>query len=103
MVYFPDQSLSDGGAETESQGFFDVYNTSPWDIWVAFVSELGNKDISHSEYLIAWVPPAFVELAGAGIRANPDECILWLDESEVSLARLIEEGMTGSGPIHATN
>jgi hypothetical protein len=29
LAYFPDADLSDGAAEVESRGFFDVYNTPP--------------------------------------------------------------------------
>jgi hypothetical protein len=25
------------------------------------------------------VPPDFIELASRGVKANPEECILWLD------------------------
>lgn len=91
LVYFPNADLCDGAAEAESQGYLDVYNTPPWDTWVAFVSEPGDNDISYSEYLIAWVPPAFVRLAASGILVNPEECIRWLDESGVSFAQLLEK------------
>ena len=89
LVYFPNADLCDGAAEAASQGFFDVYNTPPWDTWVAFVTEPAERDISYSEYLIAWVPPAFIELAAAGIMVNPEECTQWLDGSGVSFARLV--------------
>ena len=39
MVYFPDADLCDGAAEAESDGFFDVFNTPPWDTWVAYFEE----------------------------------------------------------------
>lgn len=88
-MYFPNADLCDGAAEAVSNGFFDVYNTPPWGTWVAFASDLKIKDISYSEYLIAWVPPAFIELAATGIMVNPEECIQWLDESSVSFAQLL--------------
>jgi hypothetical protein len=31
LAYFPDDDLSDGAAEAETNGFFDVHNTPPWD------------------------------------------------------------------------
>src|SRR5215831_9834479 len=34
LVYFPDANLSDGAAEAESGGFFDVYNAPAWGTWV---------------------------------------------------------------------
>jgi len=93
LIYFPDADLCDGAAECESQGFLDVYNTPPWDTWVAFVSEPVEKNISYSEYLVAWVPHAFVGLAAAGILVNPEECIRWLDESRVLFAELVESSV----------
>ncbi len=89
LLYFPNADLCDGASEAVSQGFFDVYNTPPWDTWVAFVTEPEGKDISYSEYLIAWVPPEFIDLATTGILVNPEECIRWLDESGVSFAQLV--------------
>jgi hypothetical protein len=93
LLYFPNADLCDGAAEAESQGFFDVYNTPPWDTWVAFVSEPHGTNVNYSEYLIAWVPPVFVERATAGILVNPEECIRWLDESGVSFAQLLRRAV----------
>src|SRR5690242_12115275 len=31
LVYGPDEELSDGAAEAETHGFFDVNNCPPWD------------------------------------------------------------------------
>jgi hypothetical protein len=90
LVYFPGADLCDGAAEAESNGFFDVYNTPPWDTWVAFVEESGNKDLSYSSYLISWVAPVFLDLASAGILVNPEECIRWLDHSGVEFARILQ-------------
>jgi hypothetical protein len=93
LVYFPDADLCDGGAEIASQGFFDVYNTPPSGTWVAFVMEPDNANISYAQYLIAWIPPAFLELAAAGVLANPEQCIRWLDERNVSLARFLHQAV----------
>jgi len=81
LIYFPDQELADGAAEVESRGFLDVNNAPPWDTWVAFI----HHDRSEQSHLIAWVPPEFLPLADAGIRVNPEECILWLDDAAVEL------------------
>lgn len=83
LIYFPDLELADGAAELESRGFLDVNNAPPWDTWVAFIQH-GQSNWSH---LISWVPREFVPLADAGIRVNPEECILWLDEAEVDLKK----------------
>ena len=86
LAYFPDDNLFDGAAETESQGFFDVDNIPPYDTWVWMVRNVrtfayaeGGRGEMNADYLVAWVPPNFVQLASAGIAVNPEACILWLD------------------------
>jgi hypothetical protein len=32
-----------------------------------------------ANFLVAWVPPVFIDLADKGILVNPEECIAWLD------------------------
>lgn len=34
LAYFPDDNLTDGAAEEDSEGFFDVHNVPPCDTWV---------------------------------------------------------------------
>lgn len=75
LLYFPDAELSDGAAETETGGFFDVENVPPWDTWIALFRD-EDADVSFAECLIGWVPQEFVALAGRGIRVNPEECIV---------------------------
>jgi hypothetical protein len=67
LLYAPDENLFDGAAQYASKGFFNVDNVPPWDTWVCFFEE----------YLVSWVPPQLLELANAGIEANPERCILW--------------------------
>jgi hypothetical protein len=81
LIYFPDLDLCCGAAEAESQGFFDVWNCPPRDTWVACIQETSGPD----PYLLAWVPPALIPLADRGIQVNPEQCILWLDDSDVEL------------------
>jgi hypothetical protein len=68
LVYFPQQNLACGAAEFSSNGFYDVDNVPPWDLWVSF---------SDGE-LISWVPLGLIEVADMGIDANPEQCIRWL-------------------------
>lgn len=63
----------------ESEGYFDEFDVPPWDSWVAWFPH-GNSDQSNDGYLIAWVPPALVDLAQRGIDVNPVECIFWADD-----------------------
>ncbi len=76
LIYFPDGNLSDGAAEAH----FDVENTPPWDIWVAFGVDPDHEEVDRRAYLVAWVPEPLLALANRGIRVNPEECICWLDE-----------------------
>ncbi len=69
LFYVPSENLADGAAQYSSNGFFDVNNVPPWDIWVAFSERT----------LVSWVPTALVELAQKGIDVNPEGCIRWAD------------------------
>jgi hypothetical protein len=89
LVYFPDAELSDGAAEVESGGFFDVFNAPPWDTWVAFASDQTAGDHSFANYLIAYVPPVFLDACAAEIAVNPEECILWLEDADVAFRELL--------------
>ncbi len=71
LLYAPDENLCDGAAEYSSLGFFDVNNIPPWDTWICFFQQ----------YLVSWVPPQLLELAGIGIDVNPELCILWAPEA----------------------
>jgi hypothetical protein len=84
LVYFPDEELSDGAAEAETRGFFDVNNAPPWDTWVGLFrdDEAGRS----GDYLVSWVPRLFVELVDRGIYVNPEECIRWLDSTNLAVA-----------------
>lgn len=88
LVYYPDAELSDGAAEAESGGFFDVCNAPPWDTWVAMVTDAAAPEYQR-EQLISWVPDAFIAHVQRGIDVNPEECIVWLDESGTRFARLV--------------
>jgi hypothetical protein len=94
LAYFPNDNLADGVAEVESQGFFDVDNIPPYDTWVwmvrnvrAFERADRTKGEIEANYLVAWVPPDFLQLAGAGVDTNPEQCILWLDALDDEFVR----------------
>jgi len=40
-----------------------------------------------TSYLVAWVPPDFIQLASDGVEANPEGCILWLDTLDDEFVR----------------
>jgi hypothetical protein len=47
----------------------------------------GTNGEMEANYLVAWVPPDFVSLASAGVKVNPEECILWLDTMDDEFVR----------------
>jgi hypothetical protein len=67
LLYTPCENLACGAAEASSNGFFDVNNVPPWDIWVDF----------SERNLVSWVPPALLDVAQIGINVNPEACIRW--------------------------
>jgi hypothetical protein len=67
LLYCPQENLACGAAEVSSNGFFDVNNVPPWDIWVDFSEQT----------LVSWVPAGLLKAAQMGIDVNPEECIRW--------------------------
>ncbi len=92
VVYDPDQNRFDSMALVESFGYFDWDNLPPWDTWIAYVrdEERERQGLSHASYLVAWVPPDLIERADAGIRANPERCLLWASDLDTERARQLE-------------
>lgn len=101
LAFDPEASLFDGMANIETGGFFDNDNVPPFDTWVTYVyDEAYWRPIVPGEtrgwdafqtYLVAWIPPVFVESVGYGIEVNPEECILWLDEMDTPFAQALRE------------
>jgi hypothetical protein len=71
LVFIPEETLSDGAAEFESNCFFDSDNAPPWDTWVAYSDRT----------LLSWVPAQLIPLVQRGIDVNPEECIHWMSSS----------------------
>lgn len=90
LIYFPDADLFDGAAELETDGFFDVFNTPPWDTWVAFARDRTERDNCEANYLIAYIPPVFLERCSAGIEVNPEQCIRWIEDTDVAFRDLLQ-------------
>lgn len=99
MVYHPDADLCDGAAEAETDGWFDVFNTPPWDTWAGFFQDDRADTAAYATYLVAWVPPVFVDLVGRGIEVNPEQCIRWLDETDCGLRRRLAGEPASAGGL----
>jgi hypothetical protein len=88
LCYFPDADLADGAAEVASDGFFDIHNVPPWDTWVGlYRSDL--REASFREYLISYVPGMFLEQATKGVEVNPEQCIMWLYDSDTPIGNVL--------------
>lgn len=85
MIFYPDANLTDGSAAEVSERFFDDFNIPPWDTWISFFVDNTIKPPHNSRYLLAYVPVELIELADHAIRINPEECIVWLDQTEFPL------------------
>ena len=85
LVYFPDGDLADCAAMSESEGFFDEHNVPPWDTWISFFDDKSPSGRGYDRYLLAYVPRELIGHAARGIRVNPEECIVWLDDAAVAL------------------
>lgn len=88
LVYFPERNLADGAAELESRGFFDGNNIPAWETWVGLFQS-DSQDPSQKVYLVAYVPPALLEIAGIGIEANPELCINWLIDTDTPIGNIL--------------
>jgi hypothetical protein len=93
LLYFPDEDLCDGAAQAASDGFFDVHNLPAYDTWISFFVEEGRTQRSSSRYLLSYVPPSMLSAADAGVEVNPEECILWLDRSDVAMRSIVERAI----------
>jgi hypothetical protein len=90
LLFDPGQSLSDGAAEMETAGFFDVNNTPPWDTWVAYIEEQSQRPdawTAFDSYLVCWIPAQLAGLVSRGISVNPEVCLRWADTSDAPFLR----------------
>ena len=80
LGWSPDETVLDGASEGATDGFFNVEDEPPWDLWLGYVVETGGR-----EYLVCWIPSSLVETAQIGIDVNPVACVDWLPELEREL------------------
>jgi hypothetical protein len=83
------ESVVDGAAQAESDGWFDENDLPPWDTWVCY-ARLGTRPFTSHETLVAVVPPAWQDAAGRGIRVNPLDCIQWATPEDIAAIEAIE-------------
>lgn len=91
MIFFYQCTTNDGYPQAESDNYFDFKNYPPCDTWIGHIDESQDKLCA---YLIAWVPPQFVDQADGAIQGCADESILWVtDLSDSLLAAPVKEAL----------
>jgi hypothetical protein len=90
LLFYPDETLSDGAAELSSYGLFDFDNEPPWDALVWYVpSDRWPEDDRLTSFGVYWIPPQLLDLADAGVQVNPEACIRWADQTDIAFTRSI--------------
>ncbi|MDB4766154.1 hypothetical protein OAG71_00555 [bacterium] len=90
LCFFPDANLTDGAAEQETDGFFDAYNNPPWDTWVGFFNDRHQESISYRCYVLCFVPHDLIPLVDRGIIVNPEECIQWIESTDLVIGSILQ-------------
>ena len=85
LCFFPDANLTDGAAEPETDGFFDIYNNPPWDTWVGYFIDNDDRQTYDRCYVLCYVPSQLISIVERGIIVNPEECIRWLGDTNVTM------------------
>lgn len=75
LCYCPDETLSDGAAHALSEGFLDWDNQPPADTWIGYVPRCSRGCVGN--FLLSWVPDAWVQRVEQGIEVNPEDCLWW--------------------------
>jgi hypothetical protein len=89
LCYYPDANLADGAAASVSEEFFDDDNIPPWDTWVGLYGS--GEPRGNGIYLVSYVPGGLIERATAGMEVNPEQCIVWLGDSDTPLASTLRD------------
>ncbi len=97
LAFDPLSTLSDGGAWSGSQGFFDYDSVPAWDTWIFFDRNCampGALRDRFDSYLLCWVPELLVEAVAEGIDRDIGECIIWASDLDtVFIRRLRQAGL----------
>lgn len=104
LYYIPESQIADGASEVASAGFIDLYDTPPWDTWIAYITTQSREDFFSgretfaSTYaiscLISYVPQAYLSFVQAGVEVNCIESFRWADDFDCEFTqKLIDEGI----------
>jgi hypothetical protein len=101
LLYDPDGTDSSGGSWATSSGLFDVEDAPPWDCWIAFVHqkferppEWPQRSPEWETCVVNWIPPTLLAVAEDGIRGVVMDCVIWADDTDMPITRLLRaEGL----------
>ncbi|MDP2345652.1 MAG: hypothetical protein Q8O67_32210 [Deltaproteobacteria bacterium] len=79
LVYFFNESLSDGTSPPASDGFLDNDDSPPWETWLG-IAPFGGTPTWRERGLVAFVPNPWVDGCTEAIACNSTDCLAWLDE-----------------------
>lgn len=91
LLYSPHGTGWDGAAEYVTNGFFDEYETPPWDCWVAWLEEAAESQEQFSSGLLCWIPPKVFVIAEDGAAVSPTESLVWAAAVDTPLTRRLRE------------
>jgi hypothetical protein len=86
LVFFADQTLSEGASAVESGFFFDDDNAPPWDTWILGVGEdtgPGDPWCAPGRYVVCWIPAELFDVVEQGLAINHEECVMWADAAGI--------------------
>lgn len=81
LLLLTERNLKDGSAQGPSKGLIGEFNVPPCDCRIDFFESLDLPDGGKEPALASWIPEQLVALAQRAIDVNPEECLVWGDES----------------------
>ena len=72
LAHFVGHSNHNNLTADYSGGYFDFWDTPPWDTWVHWVDQ--------EDLLVSWVPPEFVNIVAKAISIEVCGMLTWVDE-----------------------
>lgn len=91
LLFIPERLASPGIAESETRGYFDLEDEPPWDTWAFMMAVPKQRSVIArfllGEYppsgaLVAWVPPALLELVTEGVENTIDGTLILVPRAE---------------------
>ncbi|PTQ89474.1 hypothetical protein C8N29_1065 [Agitococcus lubricus] len=68
--------MSDGMSEGVTDGFIDVNDCPPWDIWIGYIA------VNRNRYVLSWIPNQLIGLVEEAIFVNCSGSLYWLEDCD---------------------